>query len=376
MKDLMEFARPEVRSLKPCIHGGEVWEFLKDGQNRSKIIDFSANVNPLGPSPLALNVIKENLWRIPYYPDPNATQLKMALSKYIGNIEPKNIVLGNGSTELIYLFTDVFLERGDEVLIPQPTFGEYERASVKSGGRVRFVEAGRDLRIDVEKVLNEINSRTKIIFLCNPNNPTGRILSRRELEKVVDEAYRRGVLVFLDEDFIEFVPDHESYTLAAMVNEFTNLFIIRSFTKSFALTGLRIGYGIACEEMIELISNGKIPWNINTLAELAALASLSDTQYLKKTYELIKRERSYLYRELRRIGGLRPYPTDANFILIDTRGSGLAGNELKEKLLNYNVLIRDCRSFRGLDEYYIRVSVRTRDENRILIESLKRCLNE
>ncbi|MCX8191881.1 MAG: aminotransferase class I/II-fold pyridoxal phosphate-dependent enzyme, partial [Nitrososphaerales archaeon] len=229
---------------------------------------------------------------------------------------------------------------------------------------------------NIEQLIWNLTKDIDLLILCNPNNPTGRILSRRELEKVVDEAYRRSVLVFLDEDFIEFVPNHESHTLAAMVNEFTNLFIIRSFTKSFALTGLRIGYGIACEEMIKLISNGKIPWNINTLAELAALASLSDTQYLKKTYELIKRERSYLYRELRRIGGLRPYPTDANFILIDTRGSGLAGSELKEKLLNYNVLIRDCRSFRGLDEYYIRVSVRTRDENRILIESLKRCLNE
>lgn len=376
MKSLIEFAKPEVRFLKPCIHGGEVWEIVKGDFNRFKILDFSANVNPLGPSPLALNAIKKNLWRIPYYPDLNSTQLKFAISNYIGNIESENIILGNGSTELIYLFTDVFLKRGDEVLIPQPTFSEYERASLKSGGKVKFIKTNNDFTIDINKILSEINSKTKIIFLCNPNNPTGKILSKKELEKVVSEAYNKNVLVFLDEDFIEFIPNFEFYTLIKMVNQFPNLFIIRSFTKIFALTGLRIGYGIACKEMIKLISNFKMPWNINILAEIAALATLSDNQYLKKTYEIMNCEKPYLYKGLKRIHGLKPYPTYANFILINIREIGLTGSELKKRLLNYNILIRDCKSFKGLDEYYIRVSIRKRDENKFLLESLKRCLNE
>jgi len=153
---------------------------------------------------------------------------------------------------------------------------------------------------------------------------------------------------------------------------YPNLFVLRSFTKIFGLTGLRIGYGIASEEIVNSLMNAKIPWNVNCLAQVAAIAALEDEEHLKKTRELVKDEKAFLMRELKQIKAFKTYPADANFIFIDIRQSGYTAAQLKEKMLSYGVLIRDCTSFRGLDEYYIRVAVKTRGENERLLETFKK----
>ncbi len=375
MKSILRLARKEMRSLKPCVHGGEVWEVMERNDLRmEEILDFSANINPLGPPLSALESIKRNLWRIPYYPDSDSTALREAIAKYLGDINKDNVVVGNGSTELIHLFAEVFIERGDIALIPAPTFGEYENAVRKMGGTTKHIRLDRDFQIDLDDFLDEMKG-AKIVFLCNPNNPTSLLMPRRSLLKILEKAFEGDTLVFVDESFIEFVDEEKRFSLVDDVKNYPNLFVLRSITKIFGLAGLRVGYGVTHSEIAKLLFRTKVPWNVNCLAQVAAIAALNDKEYLKMTWELIKSEREFLLNKLREINGFKVFQAHANFILVDIRNSGLTSAELKDRLLKYNILIRDCSSFRGLDEYYIRIAVRTRRENERLIKALKEVLN-
>ena len=375
MNSVLRFARREVRDVRPCVHGGEVWDVMsRTGLRRNEILDFSANVNPLGPSPLALESIRNNLDCIPYYPDSDCNLLREAIAKYLGCVSRENVILGNGSTEIIHLFAEVFIEKGDSALIPVPTFGEYEKAVRKMGGKPRYIRLSRDFHIDLESFLHEMEG-AKIIFLCNPNNPTSTLIPHDSLLKIVEKAYVEGALVFLDESFIEFVDEKERFSMVSEIENYPNLFVLRSFTKVFGLAGLRVGYGVAHSEVANLLLRAKIPWNVNCLAQAAAIAALNDDEYLRRTWRLIRDEKAFLLRELRRIRGFKVFPAHANFILINIRDSGFTAAELKERLLKYGILIRDCSSFRGLDEYYIRVAVRTRPENEKFIKALRDILN-
>jgi threonine-phosphate decarboxylase len=371
-KRIIESAREEVKDITPCTHGGNVWRVAERYHVEARgILDFSANVNPLGPSKKVIEAIHESLWQVAYYPDPDYTQVREAISRYIGGIKIDNVIVGNGSSELIYLFCEVFMEKGDLALIPAPTFGEYEKAVERVGGKPVFVNLGRNFRIDAGRFIERIAPQVKVIFLCNPNNPTGILAPQDDILKVVETASRENVLVFIDEAFIELVDEEKRYSLAEKVENCHNLFVLRSLTKAFGLAGLRVGYGIACEDVINVLSRVKVPWNVNCLAQAAAICALEDREHLKRTQKLISEERKFLLSELKKIRCLKVFPADANFIFMDIRQSGLTAPQLRERMLLHGILIRDCSSFRGLDEYYVRVSVRTREENEKLLASLK-----
>ena len=374
-KSITELARNEIKDLEPCIHGGDIWKSAREyGLHYENILDFSANVNPLGPSRKAMEAIKNSFWQIPFYPDSNSTALREAISHHIEEVNVDNVIAGNGSTELIYLFSEVFIEKGEESLIPAPTFGEYENAVRKVGGKTRHIKSNLDFTINLTNVLKEIRPATKAIFLCNPNNPTSTLIPKENLLEMIEEASKEHVLVFLDEDFMEFVDEGRRFSLASEVETYQNLFILRSFTKVFGLTGLRVGYGIACEEIINLLLKAKIPWNVNCLAQAAAIVALRDVEYLEKTRGLISEEKPFLLNKLRQIKDFKVFPAHANFIFIDVRQTGFTAAQLKEKMLKYEILIRDCSSFRGLDEYYIRVAIRTRQDNEKLLAVLKKLI--
>lgn len=370
---ISELARDEIRGLKPCIHGGDVWQVASNYNFRVKdIIDFSSNINPLGPSKTAIEAILNNLWQIPYYPDPDYIELRKAISKHLGNVNVNNIVVGNGSTELIYLFAFTFIERGDSALIPIPTFSEYEKAVKRAGGRAIYINLDKGFRVRPKNLIDKMGSSIKAIFLCNPNNPTGILTPIEDTLEIVEAALRKNILVFIDESFVEFAGQRHS--LASRIDKYPNLFILKSLTKVFGLAGLRIGYGVAGEDIARLLSRANIPWNINCLAQVATIAALGDKEYLKRSRSLIKREREYMLTELNKIRGLDPYPSDANFILIDIRRTRLTASQLRRRLLKHGILIRDCSSFKGLDKYYIRISIKTREDNERLIEKLKMIL--
>jgi histidinol-phosphate aminotransferase len=366
-QSIIRLARSEIKGLQPCIHGGEIWKYCPQHGN---ILDFSSNTNPLGPPSKAIEAVKRNLWKIPFYPDSDSISLREAISNYIGNIGTENIIVGNGSTEVIYLFCEVFIRSGDEAIIPIPTFGEYENAVKKAGGIPKYLKLDSSFRIEPEKLLREVRPKTKAIFLCNPNNPTGSLISNDELSKIIENV---EAIVFVDEDFIEFVD--EEVSLNSRIKTYKNLFVLRSFTKFFGLTGLRVGYGVSNEEIIKLLFRGKLPWNVNCLAQVAAIAALQDAEYMEKTRRLIREERKFLLENLSKIRGLKVFPSHANFILIDVRETGFTSIQLKDEMLKRGILIRDCSSFKGLDEYYIRIAVRTRYENERLLTALRNIIN-
>lgn len=369
MRSNWGLARDSIKCLKPCVHGGDVWEAIKKTDiHREEIVDFSSNVNPLGSSQKALEAIRNNLWQIPIYPDSTSAPLREAIADSFEGITLNNVVVGNGSTELIYLFAEAFLEKGEVALIPAPTFGEYENAVRKAGGEPRHIKLPRDFCIEPNVFTRDMKD-AKMAFICNPNNPTSILTPYDTLIEIIEEALEEDVLLFLDEDFLDFVDNEKQVSLVGEIKEYPNLFVLRSFTKVFGLTGLRVGYGIASEETVKILSNAKIPWNVNCLAQVAALAALTDKEHLKKSRELVRAERVFLTRELTRINSFKPYPADANFILIDIEESGFTAAQLKEKMLKQGILIRDCSSFKGLDDYHIRVAVKTRQENERLLEA-------
>jgi L-threonine-O-3-phosphate decarboxylase len=372
MKPIESLVNDNIRNLKPCVHGAEVLVAAEEsGFKPEKILDFSSSVNPLGPSKKALEAAKNSFSQIASYPDSNSNELRQVIAGHFGGISKGNVVVGNGSTELMYLFAEAFLKKGDVAVIPAPTFGEYESAVRKTGETPKFVRLDENFNVEAEAFEREM-AGAKIVFLCNPNNPTSILIPTKTLTDIIEKALEQDSLVFLDEDFLEFVENEKALSMISNIKKYPNLFILRSFTKIFGLTGLRVGYGIASNEIIDVLLCAKIPWNVNCLAQAAAVAALKDEEHLRVTRELIKKEKARLLDELGAFKSFKIFPPDANFFFIDIRKSGLTATELKNKMLSQGILIRDCTSFRALDKYYIRVAVKTREENERLIEALKR----
>jgi len=373
MKPIKSLVRDNIKNLKPCVHGAEVLGAAEEsGLLPQDILDFSSSVNPLGPSKKALDAAKLAFSQIAAYPDSNSNELRQVIASHFG-ISKGNVVVGNGSTELMYLFAEVFLKKGDKAVMPAPTFGEYESAVRKTGETPHFGRLGKTFAVNAEEFKREMVD-AKLVFLCNPNNPTSMLIPQKTLTDIIEEALKQDTLVFLDEDFLEFVEDEKALSMIGKIKKYPNLFILRSFTKIFGLTGLRVGYGIANEEIIKVLSCAKIPWNVNCLAQAAAVAAMKDEDHLRVTRELIRKEKAWLQGELMKFGSFSFSAPDANFFFIDIRKSGLTAAELKNKMLKQGFLIRDCTSFKGLDEFYVRVAVKTREENERLIDAFKQIL--
>lgn len=351
----------QVRNHKVVAHGGIYSSALEFD---SRLLDFSSNVNPLGYPPTVKKVFKKNLSLLSIYPDPDSNELRDRLEKYM-KISKNQIVVGNGATELIYNYCKAFL-RGKRVLIPIPTFQEYESAARLNGAKISFFKT-IDLNQDISK-LQEMIVKDSCIFLCNPNNPTGVLMPRKKMQRILEFAYDKSAMVFLDECFIELVPTGNE-SVVSHLREFDNLFILRSLTKSFGLAGIRIGYGLANKKIIEIMQKIKIPWNVSGIAQKVSVEALNDRSHLQKTRRMIMRESKFLRNSISAMNNFTCYDSKANFILIR---STIKSDQIKKKLLKRNILIRDCKNFRGLDSNHIRVAIRTRKENLKLVEALKK----
>lgn len=359
------------------IHGGNIKEIAKRyGLREEKIMDFSANINPLGPSPKVIKVLKENLDKIARYPDPEAIKLRKELSEYL-KVNPENIIAGNGAVELIHLICRAL--RPKKALIVVPTFSEYEFVLKSVGCKIQFfpLKPRDDFKLDIEEFLNNMKKidlprpctqGRGLLFLCNPNNPTGQLISKSDMLKIIGVTRKRRIFVVIDEVFMDFVERAEAETLIYEAIERDNLFIIRSLTKFFALPGIRIGYGIGNKKLLQKLKDYKEYWSVNALAQIAGIAALRDREYIKKTKRLIPKEKKFLYHRLSKINGLKPYPPVTNFILCRLT-SKIDSKKLQERLLQRNILIRDCSSFRSLNNKYIRIAIRTHKENLHLINS-------
>jgi threonine-phosphate decarboxylase len=339
------------------------------GLDQDAFLDFSANVNPLGPPKAALDAIAASFGRICRYPEPACSELRDALGRYL-DIGPDGIIVGNGANELIHLI--VRAVKPNRALIAAPTFCEYGRAVEIEGGVVQWfpVRGEQGFLPDMKDLAGQLQE-VDMLFICNPNNPSGAVFHRDEFLTVVERASEHGVVVVVDEAFVDFIEKPDKVTLRheAVVRE--NLLVLGSLTKFFALPGLRLGYAIGSRSLIKRLWDVRDPWSVNCLAQAAAIASIEDAGYIRKTRQWISAERPFLFRSLSKIRGIKPYLPSANYVLVDLHGTGFTAGRLQEELGPKGILIRDCSNYPFLDEYYARVAVRTREQNTTLIATLE-----
>lgn len=372
MVDVSKLVKTSLRSLTPYFHGGNVWEFSETYNIPiDQMIDFSISTNPLGAPKTALESIRQHLNLVKHYPDPNPEWLLETLAEFVG-ANPDNIVLGNGSTELIYLFNEIFLENGYEALIPVPSFSEYKAAIERFGGNMTFLKCSstKNFQLNVKELKRTVSKKTRIIFICNPNSPTGTLYEKDDILQVVKFAAERDVLVFLDEDYIDFVDDNKRYSMAQYVDDYNNLFVLRSLTKFFGLAGLRIGFGIGSPELVSVLNNVRMPWSVNSLAMFATDAAIKDTKFIKKSRLLVSESRQEMIASLNSIPWLKVHPSETNFLLIEIIQGKLTSTQIKEGLAKEGLLIRDCKDFDGLNNKFFRVTVRRPEENEKLIRHI------
>jgi threonine-phosphate decarboxylase len=358
--------RNDNLELTPCVHGGrsvEVQETLGD------VFDFSANFNPLF-FPNLDRILSTALSSVKAYPDNRYRRFREVVANYL-NVDPDIVVPGNGSVELIRSVTSAVLSTGDKAVIPAPTFDEYEYACKLCGAEITLLPIWH-----VENFIRELKvllseEDIKIVFLCNPNNPTGRLLSRDHISEIADSCREKGTILFVDEVFIELSdPAH-----SAVHVDYDNIFVLRSLTKSFSIPGLRVGYGLAPYTLSSTLDCLRIPWNLNSIAARVSALLLSDCEsYLLASRNLIARERRTLNEKLSAIAGIHPLKSAANFIMADISKTGLSSTELERKMLARGFLIRDCSSFRLTKGNYIRVAVRLKEENEKLLDNLEQVI--
>lgn len=343
-------------------HGGNIYEIKQ--REQASVLDFSANINPLGIPSRIKKLLSRQLKDLVHYPDTKAHHLRVALAHY-WKVKEENVLVGNGSTELIYLIMNAF--QPDKVILPVPSFTEYERAARTSGSQVRFIHMleGESFSLNFVRINN-----CDMLFICNPNNPTGNLIvsSRADIKNIPVKR------IVIDEAFMDFVPDEKIHTFIPEAVRSKKIMVLRTLTKLFALPGLRVGYLIAHRNVIQTLKEYQIPWSVNILAQTAAAHALNEVAFIQYSKQLIEKERSFLYERLGRISGLKPYPSVVNFLLVKIKDKRLTSSCLKERLLKKSILIRDCANFRGLDKQFIRVAVRTHKENMQLAQALEGCV--
>ena len=359
---LERLMRPGVREILPYSPGKPVEEVEREYGLRGAV-KMASNENPSGPSPLAVEALKKASGSVNIYPDGGCYYLKEKMSAFLGT-PPGSIIPGNGSDEIIRVITETFLNEGEEAIISRPSFVVYETAVKVMGGKCRFVELNRDFSYDIDGILASVNEKTKLVFFANPNNPTGTIVSKASADYYMKNIPENVITIF-DEAYFEYVETGDYPDSLEYISSGAPVITLRTFSKIYGLAGLRIGYGITHPEMVSEMNRVRQPFNVNSLAQAAAMAAVSDGEHLEKSRQLNREGKKYLYRELQGLG-IDYVPTEANFILLRV------GNAEKacEGLIRQGVIVRGMGCY-GLDDF-IRVTIGLEDENIKFIESLKR----
>ncbi len=279
--------------------------------------------------------------------------------------------MGNGAVELIYLLMKLLQPR--KVLIPAPTFGEYEIGVVCAHGQVVDLPLDRaeEFSIKAEKVVNHL-PQVDMVIICNPNNPTGKLIEREEIETIIREAEETGAFVMVDEAFMDFVDEPERYSVVDLVHKYPNLLVLYSMTKFYGIPGLRLGAAFGTPRIISGMTAIKDPWNVNTFAQLAGVVSLEDEDYRVRTRVMVREAKKEFYKALLKIPGLKVYEPSVNYVFLDISGTGYTSTKLKESLARRGLLVRDCSSYKNLGADFIRVAVKDPASNRRLVEALTR----
>ena len=362
---MKKIAKQTILNVKPYVPGKPIEEVQRE-LGIKDVIKLASNESPFEPSPKVLQAINKASVSVNRYPDGDCFYLREQLAKRL-KLRPRQLIFGNGSDEIIVLVVRAFVGDGDEVVLAKPSFLVYDIASRIAGAKLNAVALKEDFHYDLAAMKEAVTPKTKVIFIGNPDNPSGMYIPKNEMIEFL-KGLSRDIVVLIDEAYFEYVkaPDY-GYSLE-LLKTFKNVIVTRTFSKMYGLAGLRIGYGIADEEMIDVLNRIREPFNVNSIAQVAAVACLKDQAYYKKVAATVNTQRKYLYTQLKRLK-LDFVKTCTNFILIKTARSGA---ELMKKLMHKGVIVRDM-GFWGL-ENYIRVTIGTASENKKFIRSLEELL--
>lgn len=355
-----------VKKLDPYVPGRSIPEIAqKYNLDPNTIIKLGSNENPLGVSKKAIEAIKENLNLISQYPETNLEELKGKIASYSG-VDSSNVIIGgDGADEILDVLGKTLIEPGDEFIVPLPSYMYYEFTLKIHGGVPVYAKWDMDEnKIDVDSIMAVLSERTKIIFLCTPNNPSGTLIDKEDIKRVLEST---DALVVVDEAYFEF----SEVNNVDLLDEYDNLLLLRTFSKVFGLAGMRIGYALSNPEFIEYMHRVKPVFSLTKLSHVAASATLDDGEYIKKSIEIGIQSREFLYENMSKFDKLTVYPSKANYLLVGVKDTGMTSKEFAEELLKKGVIVRDCSSFKGLDDYWVRVSVGTLEEDARFIEILK-----
>lgn len=351
-------------------HGGNIFDIARQlGTEPDSIVDFSASINPLGLSSMVRKSLICALDSLVHYPDNTHRELKQALAAYHG-LSPENIVVANGSTEIIYHLPAML--PGTRALIISPSFNEYVRSLVQQHWEARhfILKPECNFSIDLAALEQALSEGYDALYLCNPGNPNGTMYTSRIIEQVYRLCIASGTFLVLDEAFMDFCED---ISAKRFIVKGDNGIVLRSMTKFFGIPGLRLGYALSSSILAERLDAMGGPWSVNTMALAAGVAALSDGEHNRQTVEYIRQERRNFFDRLSELKQLKVYPSSANFLLAEIT-TGMSAMELRDRLMHERMLIRDCSNFMGLSPQFFRIAVRTADENERLVGALKRVL--
>ena len=367
------------------IHGGNIFQFAHEQRIEPyEVVDFSANINPLGPSQRGLDALNAQLRYISHYPDATNDDVLNAIADTYG-MDKHQIIVGNGAAELLYAICRLPGYTG--AFVPAPGFSEYKEALEASKIPVRdiFYRPREDDNgkpyfevpyLALETFAAELKGQDGriIVFLGNPNNPDGTLLDKDHIRTVASMLKDANSLLVIDESFIDFVgndplQDNE-HSIRSLVNEFDNIIVVHSFTKFYAVPGLRIGAAFTNETLITQLQQYIPSWSVNTLAQAYTKAALNDVDYIKRTKQELNDERAFMYNALDAIEGITVYPPSANFILFQVNQEGITANYINEELKKYNMIVRNCDSYIGLTNHWVRIAIKDHDTNIKLVDKL------
>jgi len=366
--------RKVIEEMDPYVPGRSQDEIAEEfGLKKEDIIKLGSNENPWGPSKKAIEAVFKELAGMNRYPESDLSDLEEEIAKYSGVSVSEVIVGGDGADEIIDVLAKTFIEPGDEFIVPLPSYMYYEFLFLPYGAVPVY---GRwnleDNTLDLDSVLSAISEKTKMIFLCSPNNPTGTLIPQKDIIKVLETTIDKDIVVVIDEAYFEY----SEVNNVNLIDKYSNVFIMRTMSKVLGLAGMRIGYGLANQEMIEFIKRIKPVFSLTRLSYFAALNTLRDKKYIDQSIKKGIESRDFLFEELSKTESLNVFKSYSNYILMGIRETGYTAAEFSRKLLKKGVIVRDCTSFKGLDEYWIRASIGTMKENKKFIEIINSLLNE
>ncbi|MFC1503843.1 threonine-phosphate decarboxylase CobD [Spirochaetota bacterium] len=333
-----------------------------------EIIDFSSNINPLGLHPDIQSIVSTRLHTLMYYPDPECTELKQAIAEFYG-IEERYILPGNGSVELIHLIARVLEKK--HALITQPNFSEYE-ASLDDDVAIDHLTGNEEdgFHVSAARIIDAI-TEDSVVYLSNPNSPVGYVYSKDAITAILERCREYRTHLVIDEAFLGFLEDDKNITMIDTAKPYVNLIVIKSFTKIYAIPGVRLGVVVADEDIIKEMQKHQIPWSVNNLAQSIVMNILHDKKYIRETITCVKEEKEFLIRELGIIKDINLFPTQANYILCKMTGE-MKMQKLQDELAADKIIIRDCSNYRGLGDRNFRIAVRPHAENELLVKVMKK----